>query len=1508
MASKYYQIDTYIKEFEEGNHDKSYWKQFLNITSKSDYLKYLKTEKNREKWIEFVFKIIQFTEYGLLDLIEQRTLELSDQVLFADRSKAVPVHWNYRQVLHKIKDIAGFIYSLKQSDPRVVLFMSNSLDGAVSDLACLSYDIFVSPLNIHFKEDILNYVFKVLKINIVITDTVERYKIVEKAVESVDQEIKIIVSQEKTYKNTDAKYLLSNDSKKLSQTQKNTLLENRYKKPINQTATTMFTSGSTGMPKGVSFSIYNIISKRFARAAALPQVGKQEKFICYLPLFHTFGRFLELTGSIFWRGSYVFTGNTSAATLLSLFPKENPTGFISVPVRWVQLYEKCISETEHIHDEKEKKEIIKQITGKNLHWGLSAAGYLDPKIFRFFHRHGISLNSGFGMTEATGGITMTPSFEYIENSTGIPLPGVETALNNNGELMIKGHYIARYLEDKGPDDIIPYPHEEEYLLATGDIFRIDTNGHHEIIDRVKDIYKNSKGQTVAPGMIEKKFAGVPGIQKTFLVGDGKPYNVLLIVPDYDDPLIQSAENEQQIHSYFQQIITAANKDLAPYERVINFSVSERPFSEEKGELTPKGSFKRKTIEKNFSELIKQLYEKNFISYTINSYKIIIPRWFFRDLSILETDIIVKGNTLFNKVHKTALRFELSGKKNCLTIGDLNYLVNSDKIDMGLLVKQPKLWAGNPELIQFSPCKESFDLPLKDFSMQICVPEKEARTYHSSDFIQPKNINDADLLFINGLLCDVLHTDSESALNSLAQIEQLFPQSEKNKADIIRRRLEALACHENKKLRAEAYRILITKDPEPNHSELLPAFINSGKSFLSDESVQLLAKYSFTFQHLGSFRQRMFKYRNELNWPADKQTAKQFTDIFKLLLDFGINHPKYYKSIRAEFASWILLKEDSYLSTKAKDYFYKLYDGFSTYIKKTSKVLSSEVWNSLIVFDEGISARAQKELIDKLAASHTLKQAVILIYDDYGFNLSKAGKQTIWVSRIKSYRNTKHYRMSINTKFGKHYDLHISIDDKLNTPRGLETLYRMIALGGHPEKRSSVSPFGCSNPDDHILISGYLSMLTAWDKIRALAEIQATGHINQANAWRKIYIRSVSAVFKAWYNSNKEILPGFVSPDNIALPENDFSDNAVIISLSGRQKATNTTDIFTAILQNFYNKTIAHYPISKNYLKKRWIFHSCQEAFGKNLSFKILSELKDELQKKRNLNKTEKELHLTLQSYLKEFSNRIYFPLAMFNAVDRYNDWLRKNPKAGSGAKQQTIIELFDLYSLSKYPEIVRYRFYRDTFFADSSKTIQKRFDLLLEKMSENIYSRAIQFTELSDLQSVMRKNTDISTFGKMVFPDLKTKKKVDILTVGEDKDEHVIVRSVLKDKGKNEYIMREPLEASEVGELYKLFYKENYPKEISELDQHYVVTDINENVIAGLCYKELDDQVVLIDGMAVTSPLHGKGLGSSMMEDFFTRMKVRGVKTIKAHFLFGNYYLKHNFVIDKKWGALVREL
>ena len=138
------------------------------------------------------------------------------------------------------------------------------------------------------------------------------------------------------------------------------------------------------------------------------------------------------------------------------------------------------------HRARDRRSVIRSIVGQRLRWGLSAAGYLDPRVFRFFEQAGIHVSSGFGMTEGTGGITMTPPGRYVDNSHGLPLPGIRLRLGPDDELQASGHYVAPYLEDKKPGDLIPFPEnpETDYWLAYGRYLPAD--GQRLLPDRRPD--------------------------------------------------------------------------------------------------------------------------------------------------------------------------------------------------------------------------------------------------------------------------------------------------------------------------------------------------------------------------------------------------------------------------------------------------------------------------------------------------------------------------------------------------------------------------------------------------------------------------------------------------------------------------------------------------------------------------------------------------------------------------------------------------------------------------------------------------------------------------------------------------------------------------------------------------------------------------------------------------------------------------------------------------------------
>ena len=254
------------------------------------------------------------------------------------------------------------------------------------------------------------------------------------------------------------------------------------------------------------------------------------------------------------------------------------------------------------------------------------------------------------------------------------------------------------------------------MFKTGDVFKLLEDGHYEIIDRVKDIYKNNKGQTVSPRLVEQNFEGVPGVKRTFLVGDGKPYNVLFIVPDEEEPILKLYKNKEEQRQYFRQIIEVCNSSLAQYDRIINFEILDRDFSIELNEITTKNTFNRKNIVKNFSSLIDDLYKSNTIELKIGDLKIKIPRWFFRDIGILEDDIIIDENGLLNR--SSSVHLTIKKKDNLIQVGDLFYSLNSNFIELGTIVRQPSLWCGNNELLSFYPCKEGWDTPINSISNDI----------------------------------------------------------------------------------------------------------------------------------------------------------------------------------------------------------------------------------------------------------------------------------------------------------------------------------------------------------------------------------------------------------------------------------------------------------------------------------------------------------------------------------------------------------------------------------------------------------------------------------------------------------------------------------------------------------------------------------------------------------------------------------------------------------------------
>lgn len=1481
-------------------------RRYLNETSYPAFLKNLAYPEENWKWAETCFSFIQKLEYKLIDLFQDRVKRHPDKNLFLDLAENPVRSWTYEEVDRYLKLLAGSFYLITRPDqPRVAIFSDNHLDTACCDLACLFYDILVSPLNPNFNLENLEYIFSQLRFNLVITDSPDRLRLLEKLKEKTGWKFEILTVFRAEGSETRST-LLGELIRGVNLNQAEEVLRQRRRRPLTEVTTVMFTSGSTGKPKGVSFSEYHLVSKRFARAAALPQVGEDEVLLSFLPLYHTFGRYFELLGIIFWHGTYVFSGNPSIETLLSLFPRINPTGLVSVPVRWQQIYEKCLEEIGQ-NPEKDKEEIIRKVVGSRLRWGISAAGYLDPRVFHFFENHGINLVSGFGLTEATGGLTMTPPGRYVDDTQGCPLPGVELKLSPEGELLARGHYIARYLEEKGPGDQIPYPGQDgsDYWLRTGDVFKVLPNGYYQIVDRIKDIYKNSKGQTIAPRKVEDKFKGVPGIKRVFLVGDGRPYNILLIIPEGNNFELREKLGQEKEEEYFKRIIEAVNLDLAPYERVVNFAVLDRDFSADKGEITPKGSLNRKNIVSNWSGLIEKLYQQNYVEFNGSGFRLLVPYWIFRDLGLLESEFEFKDGYLINRSQNLSLEIKPLLKKGWYQVGDLVYEIKGGLIDLGLFARQPYLWCANQRLVEFLPVKEGWDASLSNVNQRARLPG-ELRKRKISSGSYGKNIGDLALLKLHEWLVKLYTGEGEEAQEARQQLEKLFYASENPRHSILLRlRLEALADHPDESLRCWAYRLLIMDKPNLNFRPRLEIFVESGKTFLNEESIEEIASSTLGGGRFEALRRRLAYYRNNLTWPAEATTIDQFRRIFKLLTNFALVHPSFARSVAAELASWAMHQADPILAAEAEKSLRNLFLVSRLRTKLKLPEDFSQKLNLAINFSGEFSEQEKKRVRKILSDPTLLLESIKNIYGEQELKPESLAGSTIRVSKIPSIYRGLHLRVCVNLGQGEHFDFRIEIENRRSGRLSWKKLCWYLILSEHYEYPGLLPPLASWRADLGVVCYKHYSRLTVEERIRDFASrsegLEPSAIIQE---WRITYIRAVSAIYRAVAASDYQLVPGEALPENVAVEAN----RAILTCLGNIKAYESKAELLRQIIENFYLKITEAYPWTRKILDPSWVFDAAFEVWEESEAFQFLETLKEELEKKDLEFETFGSLKLQLESYLNEVRGNPVLPVSVLAAVRNFKEWEIARPGVAPAEREQKVLQLIEEYQLDKKTDWIRFYFYRHTYFASFSAEVILAFEKLLGRMKEKPGKHPHQFVELSEIQSQLVDDFDRRVFSRMVFPHVRQVKPLSLSRTGDPGKEKLVITSVVRDKLGREYVFRQSYDPAEIGKLYSLFLKENYPRVIAQENQHLVLMSDEGVLIGGLCYRHISGQVVFMEGIVVSENYKNNGLGRGMLRDFLSRMRSAGVKMIMTHYLIPFFFLKENFEVDRSWGALVRYL
>lgn len=372
-------------------------------------------------------------------------------------------------------------------------------------------------------------------------------------------------------------------------------------------ATILYTSGTTGEPKGVMLSHHNLVTNA---AATLDVFGESpgDVLMNWLPLSHVYARtcdlYLWLTAQemelALAESRDTVIGDCSAvgATLINGVP---------------YFYEKI---ARFLSDQglAEQPGAARQFLGGKIRICFAGGAALPDHVARFFNRQGLPLGQGYGLTEASPVISFSTEPQRI-GSIGRPIPGVEVKFAPDGELLTRGpHVMLGYW--KRPDDTAATI--QDGWLRTGDLGRADDDGFLFITGRKKEIIVTSGGKNVAPVLIESLLTADPLISQAVVVGDGRNYLAALVVPDAGN-LEAEAQRLGLVHSggallsdesvldLYRQRIDLALRDVSKSEQIGRFTLLAQPFSIEREELTPSLKLRRAVIAEHYRSEIERMY-------------------------------------------------------------------------------------------------------------------------------------------------------------------------------------------------------------------------------------------------------------------------------------------------------------------------------------------------------------------------------------------------------------------------------------------------------------------------------------------------------------------------------------------------------------------------------------------------------------------------------------------------------------------------------------------------------------------------------------------------------------------------------------------------------------------------------------------------------------------------------------------------------------------------------------
>lgn len=549
------------------------------------------------------------------------------------------------------------ILGVKPGD-NIATFSANRPENLVSDFACyLNRAVSVSIYATSSLEQLI-YIANDTKCEVMFVGNTTQYHIAREA-QAVCHSLKtIVVIKPIKLDNDDTTSMLWSDFMKLGENAGKECAEEVERRTAEAVpediATLVYTSGTTGEPKGAILTHANYTAALESHHQRLTMVTPEDTSMAFLPLSHIF----EKGWTYFCLSEGVKVSvNRDPRDIQQTIQQVRPTCMCSVPRFWEKVYtavqEKIAGmsglqrfmvgqalkvgrrrnldyarlgkkapwwlETRYKFFDKKIFSLLRHVIGiDNGKMFPTAGAPVSSKIVEFLHSCGINIVVGYGLSETTATVTCFPAVGFEIGSVGTPIPYVNIKIGDDNEVLVKSPMVMRGYYNK--PEATAQAFTADGWFRTGDAGYIDENGALYLTDRLKDLFKTSNGKYIAPQAIETRLGEDKYIEQVAVIGDRRKFVTALIVPDYNALKDFAAQQKisyksmeellanERVKTMLAERMEKLQDGLASFEKIKRFTLLPHPFSMETGELTNTLKIRRAVINRNFAREIEAMYQ------------------------------------------------------------------------------------------------------------------------------------------------------------------------------------------------------------------------------------------------------------------------------------------------------------------------------------------------------------------------------------------------------------------------------------------------------------------------------------------------------------------------------------------------------------------------------------------------------------------------------------------------------------------------------------------------------------------------------------------------------------------------------------------------------------------------------------------------------------------------------------------------------------------------------------